>query len=73
MWTLLRSPVVCWSHAAVTVLPGISSAVYLYWNMRIAVGVQFSRAAVILFRDSALRPWKEFQNAAVKRVRVNSR
>jgi len=44
-----------------------------YWNTRIAVGVQLSLAAVVLFRDSALRPWKEFQNTAVKRVRVRSK
>jgi hypothetical protein len=54
-------------------LPGISSAVYLYWNVRIAVGIEFSLAAVMLFQDSALRLWKEFQNPAPKPVSVNSR
>jgi hypothetical protein len=73
MWTLIRSALVAWPHAAVTMLPGISCTVYPYWNMRIAVGVQFSLAALILLRDSALRPWKEFQNTAVRRVHVNSR
>jgi hypothetical protein len=40
--TLIGSALVAWLHAALTVLPGISSTVYLYWNMRIAVGIQFS-------------------------------
>ena len=61
------------SHAVVIRLPGISSAVHLYWNMRIAVGIHFSLQAILLFRDSALRPWKEFQNTTVKPVGVNSR
>jgi hypothetical protein len=47
-------------------LPGISSAVYLNWKMRIADGIQFSLATGMLFQDSALRPWKEFQNTLLR-------
>jgi hypothetical protein len=68
-WTLVRSALVSLSHA-VTVLPGISFTIYLYWNVRIAVGIQFSVAAVMLFQDSALRPWEEFQSRTVKPVRI---